>query len=123
MRSVFARVGWSQDTVTAWIKHTEQGQDLLHSPYHKMPTYHIEMAELKTKPLWRLRFAWGRRKSLDGGPSPLLSPKDNATTTQSKPPKPFPFYTVYETQQAALDQAKTRTIIDPATLPSLPTTD
>ncbi|PVG02066.1 S-adenosyl-L-methionine-dependent methyltransferase [Serendipita vermifera] len=89
------------------------------------PTF-AQAAEMKTKSLWRLRLAFGRRKALDGGPAPPLPRlkthhvQSDEQAIGSKSHRSFPFYFVYDSQQAALDQATMRKETKPPSLPPLP---
>ncbi|KAG8808717.1 hypothetical protein FRC17_003817, partial [Serendipita sp. 399] len=87
---LMTRVGWRKEVVETWERNLIQ-----------------ELTELKTHPVFRVRLAWGRRK-----PVPACSVTQQIHSTagmrESSPTIPYPWFYLYDSEEAALKQAEER---------------
>ncbi|KAG8814263.1 hypothetical protein FRC17_001235 [Serendipita sp. 399] len=87
---LMTKVGWRREVVETWERNLIQ-----------------ELTELKTHPVFRVRLAWGRRK-----PVPARSVTQQIHSMvgmhESFPMIPYPWFYLYDSEEAALKQAEER---------------
>ncbi|KAG8814264.1 hypothetical protein FRC17_001236 [Serendipita sp. 399] len=88
-KTFLIKVGWRKETVETWERNVIQ-----------------ELTELRVHTLVRYRLAWGRRKPV--APRSAQQRHNEEEETESSSRSPYPWFYVYDTEEAALEQAEER---------------